>query len=68
MMSSRSEWTPDRTAALKALIRDTIRSAGTIAPDRLPHHIRQRLRDQVDGNADLDRIIKDVIAEEKAKG
>jgi len=67
MQKSPGSWTPDRREALKAIIRDTIRSAGEMAPDQLPHHIRQRLKDQVDGTADMDRIIADVLAEENAK-
>lgn len=67
MMTKTTEWTPDREAAVKAVIRDTVKAAGDIPPDQLPHHVRQRVRDQVAGTADLDALIASILAEEKAK-
>ncbi|MEL6111272.1 MAG: hypothetical protein AAFR20_00570 [Pseudomonadota bacterium] len=66
-MTKNTTWTPDRETALRAVIRDTLKSAGDIPPDQLPHHVRQRLRDQVDGSVDLDTVIASILAEEKAK-
>ncbi len=62
-MAEEKEWTPDKEAALKALIRATIESAGPIPPEQLPHKVKAALKDQASGAADLDRLIEQVLAE-----
>ena len=66
-MAQDPTWMPDREAALRALIRETLAAAGDIPPDQLPHHIRARLKDQVAGNPDIDGYIEDIVAEERRK-
>lgn len=56
-------WRPDASEALKHLIRQTIKAAGPIDPATLPHHLRERLRAQASGDAELDACIAEVIAE-----
>ncbi|MEO0399833.1 MAG: hypothetical protein AAF224_10495 [Pseudomonadota bacterium] len=58
-------WRPDKQEALKKLIRETIRSAGTLQPTELPHHVREQLKSQVDGDIDLDLLIRAVLEEQK---
>lgn len=62
-MTKDSQWEPDKSAALKALIRQTIESAGDIKPDALPHRIKDRLKDFAAGDVDLDQYIRDVLDE-----
>ncbi len=66
-MTNPSNWTPDRYAAIRALIRSTIQSAGDIAPDQLPHHVRSMIKDHVEGDRDIDAYIAQVLKEEKSK-
>ncbi|MEZ5895253.1 MAG: hypothetical protein R3C40_04900 [Parvularculaceae bacterium] len=60
-------WKPDKDAALKALIRETINAAGSLDPAALPHHIRARLKDQVKGDVDLDRLIDEALKERASR-
>ena len=55
----------EREKALKALIRETIGASGGLAPDAIPHRVKERLRGQAVGDADLDRMIREAIAEQK---
>lgn len=66
-MVNSSDWTPNRDEAIKALIRDTISASGSVPPDQLPHHIRQRLKGQIEGVTDMDAVIAEIIAEEARK-
>ena len=63
MMAENQKWSPDKEAALKALIRATIDSAGPIAPELLPHKVKTALQDQASGAVDIDRLIKQVLKE-----
>ncbi len=68
-MKEQSNWTPDRDAAIKSLIRQTIKAAGPIAPDKLPHHIKTVLQQQIgaDGmsaNKAIDSYIAEIMREE----
>lgn len=47
--------------ALKKLIRDTVASAGSIAPDEIPHKVKERIRGQATGDLDVDAYIKDAM-------
>jgi hypothetical protein len=58
-------WKPDREEALKTLIRQTIKSAGDTTPAELPHVIKARLKDQAGEGADLDRLIKEILKEQR---
>lgn len=55
----------EREKALKALIRETIAASGGLSPDAVPHRIKERLKGQAIGEADLDRLIREAIAEQK---
>jgi len=67
-MSDKSEWSPDRTAAIKELIRNTITSVGGVSDDQLPHRVRALLHDQLDGVVNIDEFIGEILAEERRKG
>lgn len=46
---------------LKKLIADTVDSAGGLAPDEIPHRVRERLKDQALGDRDLEELIADAL-------
>lgn len=58
-------WAPDKTEALKALIRQTIDAAGQIDAAALPHRVKERLQAQVEGDLDLDALIAEVMKEKR---
>ena len=60
-------WKPDKDEALKALIRKTINAAGPLDPAALPHHVRSRLKDQVKGDVDLDRLIDEALKDRSSR-
>ena len=64
MPEEKSAWRPDKDAAIKALIRQTLDEAGVADPSALPHRLRERLAAQISGDADLDALIKDVLREQ----
>jgi hypothetical protein len=53
--------------ALKKLIRDTVASAGAIAPDEIPHKVKERIRGQVTGDLDVDAYIADAMKRVKKR-
>ncbi len=55
----------DREKALKAIIRDTIAEAGDLPPEAIPHRVKTRLKNQAVGDADLDKLIAEALAEQK---
>jgi hypothetical protein len=55
----------EREKALKSLIRETIVASGGMAPEAIPHRVKERLKGQAVGDADLDRLIREAIAEQK---
>jgi hypothetical protein len=57
----------EREKALKALIRETIAASGGLAPDAIPHRVKERLKGQTAADADLDRLIQEAIAEQQRK-
>ena len=63
MADKNSEWKPDDEEALKALIRATVIAAGPIAPDAIPHQVKERLKGRATGKLDIDAYIRQVIAE-----
>lgn len=62
------KWSPDKEAALKALIRQTIDAAGAADSDSLPHRVKQRLKGQATGDLDVDAYVKEVLKERRRKG
>lgn len=53
--------------ALKKLIRETVESAGTIAPDEIPYKVKERIRGQVTGELDVDAYIRDLLKARKSR-
>lgn len=51
--------------AIRELIRQTIASMGETGPETLPHMVRERLKGQLTGDADLERICADVLREQR---
>ena len=43
-MADEKKWQPEDDEALKELIRETIKAAGPLGPDAIPHKVRERLR------------------------
>lgn len=50
----------EKEEALKKLIRETVVSAGVIAPDDIPHRVKDRIRKQASSEA------KDSVPEKKS--
>ena len=50
-----------REEALKKLIRDTVDSIGAIAPDDIPHKVKERIRGQATGELDIDAYIREML-------
>ena len=53
--------------ALKKLIRETVESAGAIAPDEIPYKVKERIRGQVTGELDVDAYIRDLLKARKSR-
>jgi hypothetical protein len=66
-MAKKPAWSPDKEAALKMLIRQTIDAAGASDPAALPHRVKERLKGQATGDLDIDAYVKQVLAERKKK-
>ena len=47
----------DKEKALKKLIGETVTSAGAIAPDEIPHKVKDRIRRQVCGDLDAESYV-----------
>jgi hypothetical protein len=58
----------ERRKALKALIRETVASAGGLAPDAIPHRVKERLKGQALGDIDVDRLIAEALKEQRKSG
>ena len=67
MTDKRSAWKPDDEEGLKALIRATIKSAGSLDPALLPSKVREQIKGRVSGEVDIDAYVKKVLAEERKK-
>ena len=61
------KWTPDDEESLKALIRATIKSAGSDDPALLPSKVREQIKGRVKGDIDIDAYVKRVLAERQNK-
>ncbi|HBS35307.1 MAG TPA: hypothetical protein DEA50_09560 [Parvularcula sp.] len=55
----------EQEKALKTLIRETLAASGALSPDAIPHRVKERLKGQALGEADLDMLIREVLAEQK---
>ncbi|MEX0644904.1 MAG: hypothetical protein WD076_06320 [Parvularculaceae bacterium] len=66
-MANKSAWSPDKVAALKMLIRQTIDAAGAADPASIPHRVKERLKGQATGDLDIEAYVKQVLAERKKK-
>ncbi len=51
--------------ALKALIRETVASAGAMAPDDIPHKVKERIRGHACGDLDVDAYIREAMKARK---
>ncbi len=49
----------DKEKALKKLIGETVSSAGAIAPDDIPHKVKDRIRRQASGDLDVEGYVKE---------
>lgn len=63
MADQKSDWKPDDTEALKALIRATIAAVGPLDPAAIPSRVRERIKGQAVGDLDVDALIKEIIAD-----
>jgi len=50
-----------REEALKALIRQTVAEAGKMAPDEIPHWVKERIRGQAAGDLDVEAYVRDLL-------
>lgn len=65
-MADEKKWKPEYDEdALKALIRATVMSADSIAPDALPSRVRDRIKGRATGDLDIDAYIKQILRETK---
>ena len=48
---------------LKALIRETIKNAGSIDPASIPHQLKNVIQGHADGSIDIDEYIREVLRE-----
>jgi len=53
--------------ALKKIIRDTVAGIGDIAPDEIPHKVKERIRGRVVGDLDIDAYISEAMENRKKK-
>jgi len=56
----------DKERAVKALIRQTVASAGGLAPDQIPHRVKERLKGQATGDIDVDALIREALKDRAA--
>ncbi|MEL7486688.1 MAG: hypothetical protein AAGJ87_05660 [Pseudomonadota bacterium] len=63
MSDEKTAWSPDREQALRALIKATIREAGDLPPDAIPHRVREAIKDYATGDLDVDAYVKALLAE-----
>lgn len=51
----------DKERAVRALIRQTVANAGGLAPDEIPHRVKERLKGQATGDLDVDALIRQAL-------
>lgn len=64
-MTANNALSHEKEEALKKLIRDTVASAGDLAPDEIPHRVKQRLKGQACGDLDVDAYIREAMKERR---
>jgi hypothetical protein len=57
----------ERRKALKKLIAETVDSAGGLAPEEIPHRVRERLKDQALGGRDVEDLIAEALKDRGGK-
>ena len=67
-MTDDNKWSPDKDAALKALIRETVKGAGAMSADAIPHQIKEQIRAHASGDIDVEAYVAKVLAEIKKAG
>ncbi len=65
MADKKPTWKPDDEEGLKALIRATIKSAGSTDPALLPARVREQIKGRIKGDIDIDAYVKRVLAEQQ---
>ena len=60
-----SGWTPDIEQALDALIEKTLKDAGDLSPDTIPHRLKQALKGYASGEVDIDDYINRALEKRK---
>ena len=66
MMSSDKTWKPEfDEATLRGLIEEAVQAIGPNDPGLSPPKVRARLVGRITGEVDLDRLIGEIIAEQK---
>lgn len=53
--------------AVRKLICDTVDSMGAIAPDEIPHQVKERIRGHATGDLDVDAYIRDALKSRKKR-
>jgi hypothetical protein len=61
------KFTPESEEALKKLVRDTQKAAGVDDPSVPPHRVRDRLKRQAKGEADVDEYVRRQKEDEKRR-
>ncbi|MGE0407666.1 MAG: hypothetical protein AB7P23_00235 [Amphiplicatus sp.] len=64
-MTKERSWTPDKEAALKALIRQTIDAVGGSDPQSLPHRVKEQLKGRATGDLDVEAYVREVLREQR---
>ena len=64
-MTKDPAWKPNDEEALKALIRETVKHAGSVDPSELPSKVRERIKGRISGDLDVEAYVKQVLAETK---
>lgn len=55
----------EKRDALKDLVKDVVKAMGPIDPAALPHRLRERLEAHGAGDADIEMLIKETLADLK---
>ena len=66
-MSASAPWTPDRDAAIRAIIEQTISATGDVDAGELPHRLKAALKSHVTEGPDLDALVEKILKEERSK-
>jgi hypothetical protein len=67
MADKKQTWKPEDEESIKALIRATIKNAGSSDPALLPSKVREQIKGRITGDIDIDAYVKRVLAEQQNK-